>query len=591
MDDGDARPWVNRVSRTVRGISFQLIALLSVAILPVGAVSISQSLSLARESRLAAEQLLQGLTVEAAGVDLRLITVGLAASKQVLTDLAGHRNSLIDCRALLRGFIASQNLLTFAGVTQPDGVMRCTSEAVQQADRDFHDSQLFQRLGNNSGPWVDRIEMDPAQANWTLVTTQPIVENGVVTGFLSIALPQLNLPPLVDVSDLPRPTDVMLFNHFGDMLTSVGPMDLAAGRLPDPVTLNALLVGPDRVLHGTNVAGEQVTFAKVTLIEGMVNAVGEWPVNNPITRVDTVVFNAVLFPALMWIASMAVAYLAANRLVIVPIRSLRGAIRRFALGDRSFPVALPAGAPLELQQVASTFAKLEQIIGRNESGLAVIAEEKLLLLREVHHRIKNNLQMISSIINIQRRKSDDPDVRLVLSGLQDRVLSIALIDQSLYQNGNIWDVRADTLIQSITDRLISVNLEPGHQVDITIALEPTLLHADQIGPMSLLANEAVTNAMKYVGRPDHGRAFVRISLSTVAGQIEFEVVNSVAPDSPNPTPKLSSSNLGMPLIKAFSSQLGATCTSELDKSGQEFRVRVNFTPSDPRPDQHNALNY
>jgi two-component sensor histidine kinase len=303
------------------------------------------------------------------------------------------------------------------------------------------------------------------------------------------------------------------------------------------------------------------------------------------------VFNAVLFPALMWIASMAVAYLAANRLVIVPIRSLRGAIRRFALGDRSFHVALPAGAPLELQQVASTFGKLEQIIGRNESGLAAIAEEKLLLLREVHHRIKNNLQMISSIINIQRRKSDDPDVRLVLGGLQDRVLSIALIDQSLYQNGNIWDVRADTLIQSITDRLISVNLEPGHQVDITIALEPTLLHADQIGPVSLLANEAVTNALKYVGKPDQGRAFVRISLANVAAQIEFEVVNSVAPDRPNPTPKLSSSNLGMPLIKAFSSQLGATCTSALDESRQEFRMRVVFTPSEPWPDQPNALNF
>lgn len=568
-----------------------MIALLSIAILPVGAVSISQSLSLARETRASAELLLQGLTVEAAGVDLRLITVGLTKSEQVLTDLARQQNSLIACRTLLRGFITSQSLLAFAGVIQPDGMMRCTSEAVQRENRDFNGSQLFQRLVSTTGPWVDRIKLDPAQTNWTLVTTQPIVENGVATGFLAIALPQLDLPPLVEVSDLPRPRDVMLFNQFGDLLTSIGPTDTAADRLPDVVTLNALLVGPDRVLHATSVSGEQVTFAKVTLIEGMVEAVGEWPVNNPITRVDAVVFNAILFPALMWIASMAVAFLAANRLVIIPIRSLRSAIRRFALGDRSFSVVLPAGAPLELQQVASTFGSLEKIIGRNETGLAVIAEEKLLLLREVHHRIKNNLQMISSIINIQRRKSDVPDVRLVLSGLQDRVLSIALIDQSLYHNGNIWDVRADTLIQSIIDRLVSVTLEPGHKVDVTTVLEPILLHADQIGPLSLLANEAVTNAMKYVGKPDQGRAFVRISLAFVADKIQFEVINSVIPGQPDPAPKQSSSNLGIPLIKAFCDQLGAACTSALDTAEQTYRLWIAFIPSAPGPDQNNALNY
>ena len=282
MVDGDVRPWPGRLWRTVQGISFQLIALLSVAILPVGAVSVSQSLSLARESRMSAELLLQSLTVKAASIDLRLITAGLA------------------------------------GVTQPDGIMRCTSEAVQQADKGFRDSRLFQRLVNNSGPWVDRLKIDPAQANWTLVITQPMVENGVVTGFLSIALPQLGLPLLIGVSDLPRPTDVMLFNQFGDTLTSIGPMDTAADRMPDAITLNAQLVGPDRVLHGTSVAGKQVTSAKVTLIDGMVDAVGERPLNNPITRVDAVVFNAVLFPAHLWIASMSVAYLAANRLATFP---------------------------------------------------------------------------------------------------------------------------------------------------------------------------------------------------------------------------------------------------------------------------------
>jgi two-component sensor histidine kinase len=272
------------------------------------------------------------------------------------------------------------------------------------------------------------------------------------------------------------------------------------------------------------------------------------------------------------------AFYAARRLVIAPILSLQKQMRRFALGQRNPPMILPPGSVLEIQEAVSTFSKLELIVARNEAALALTAEGKLVLLREVHHRIKNNLQMISSIISIQRHKSVDSDVRLVLSGLQDRVLCIAAVDQSLYLNGDVGNVRADFLISTITDRLIGGNLEPSRGIKVTTAYEPVLLHADQIGPLSLLANEMMTNALKYVGQAEDGRSFIDIQLNWQNDLVVMAVTNSVGPEWRESDVASAGTGLGMPLIRALCDQLTADCQSGPNVPGYEFKLSVQFRP-------------
>jgi two-component sensor histidine kinase len=582
MDETSGQPLANRISRFIRGISFQLIALLSVALLPVGAISISQSLTFARDTRASAEVLLRSLTAEAATLELRLIETGFTASDRLASAVVATRDTPAACSRVLTDFITGQSLFTFAGFTDLNGDMRCVSQGTALS---LSEKPSFIRILQTQTATVDRIVPEGTNENGTLVTMQPLRDDGNVVGFLTIALPRLGLESLSDTSGIPRPSEVAIYNAAGEIVASVAGLDTLSAHLPDVAAVQALLAGSDQVSSGNSVDGTAVTFAKVTLIPGIATAIGVWPVDNPITQSSGVVFNAVLFPLLMWIASLAVAFLAAQRLVINPIYTLRSSIRRFALGDRSFPVSLPSGAPLELQDVISTFSRLEKIIGRNETALAMIADEKLLLLREVHHRIKNNLQMISSIINIQRRKTDDDEVRLVLRSLQDRVLSIAAIDQSLYHNGDVWDVRADELIGSITERLISVNLEQGHKVDVTTDYDAVLLHADQIGPLSLLANEAVTNALKYVGQPTIGRAFVRISLKWDGDQVRFTAINSMGPNWNARGALSTSTRLGTPLIQAFSSQLGGVIQSGPVEADQTYVLTIAFTPSAPAIDQ------
>ena len=578
MDDQASRSWKNRADRVTRGISFQLIALLSVVLLPVGAISVAQSLSIARDARLSAETQLLRLTAEYVAIEHRQIETGFKEARRLAARITATPDRPLACGKLLTDFIAGQTLFSFAGFVDANGEMRCVSQgSAQDFSRDAH----FLRPSRNPDGALDRVTSTAAADRWAMMITLPVLDHGKALGFVSVAIPALGLPQLADSSGLSRPLGVFVVNAAGDVLASTADRADVTQRLPPPAMFQGLLARPELVFTGTGQSGEKSTFARIVLIPGLAYAIGEWPMDNPITRSEWVVFKAMLFPMLMWGASLLMAFIAATRLVVRPIHALRQAMQRFARGERGTPISLPSGAPLELHEVVGTFNKLELIIARNETALAITADEKLLLLREVHHRIKNNLQMISSIISIQRRKTADADVRLVLRSLQDRVLSIAAVDQSLYQNGNIADVRADELIRSITDRLIGVNLEAGHVVAVISDYDVVVLHADQIGPLSLLANEAVTNALKYVGASAGGPEFVRIVLKLDDGMVTFEVVNSVAPGLNGRALLPDRTGLGMPLIQAFSEQLGGICESTAHDSDQTFHLVVTFRASAP----------
>lgn len=566
---------MNRADRVTRGISFQLIALLSVVLLPVGAISVAQSLSIARDARRSVETQLLRLTGEYVAIERRQIEAGIKEAKRLATQIAATPDRPHACGKLLTDFIAGQPLFSFAGFVDATGEMRCVSQGSAQ---DFSQDPHFLRPSQNPDGALDRVTSTSADDSWAMMITQPVLDHGKGLGFVAVAVPPLGLPHLADSSDMSSPLGVFVVNAAGDVLASAAD---TAKHLPAPATFQGLLDGPEGVFTGAGQSGEKSTFAKVVLVPGIAYAIGEWPMDNPITRSEWVVFKAMLFPMLMWGASLLIAFMAATRLVVRPIQALREAMQRFTRGERGISISLASGAPLELHEVVGTFNKLELIIARNETALAITADEKLLLLREVHHRIKNNLQMISSIISIQRRKTADADVRLVLRSLQDRVLSIAAVDQSLYQNGNIADVRADELIRSITDRLIGVNLEAGHVVAVISDYDVVVLHADQIGPLSLLANEAVTNALKYVGASAGGPEFVRIVLKLDDGMVTFGVVNSVAPGLNGRALLPGRTGLGMPLIQAFSEQLGAICESTAHDSDQTFHLVVTFRASAP----------
>lgn len=578
MDDIRPPTLLGRLSRRMRGIGFQLAVVLTIAALPLSVIAIWLSMDFARETRRSAEVMLMGMTSENVELERLFIEAGLSIDTSLVMSAVLSASDQAQCIKTLAGFITGQPAFRSIRFVPNDGVSLCATDG---KPRDLRADPAHLRFLADPVPTVDRGGPDDDGLSPTLRVLLPAWDNGTLLGHLTVVLQSYHLPPVPSHFGVPTPLEVVLLNPEGTILTSTLDVKTASSHLPNTAELDRLLSGPDGFVAGRDRSGGEFGFVKVSLIPASVVALGIWPKDNPVSQNDDAWLKAITFPLLAWLVSMTTAFFAIRRLVIRPIRMLRDEMRRFGLGQRNDAIVLAPGAALEIQETVNTFNKLEVIVARNEAALALTTEGKLLLLREVHHRIKNNLQMISSIISIHRRKAIDPEVGKVLRSLQDRVMSIAAVDQSLYTNGDVVDVRADLLIASISDRLVGVNLEANHGVQISTRFDTVMLHADQIGPLSLLVNEAITNALKHVGKPDAGPPSIDIVLTWDADRIHFSIANSMGSGSNVADGGRDSTKLGMALISAFADQLAAELQSGVDAADHKFRLSVRFRPNGP----------
>jgi len=213
---------------------------------------------------------------------------------------------------------------------------------------------------------------------------------------------------------------------------------------------------------------------------------------------------------------------------------------------------------------------MAESILRDEAALEDNLRQKNILLKEVHHRVKNNLQLISSIMNMQIRQATTPDSKRVLQRLQDRILSLATVHKSLYQNDNLSRVDGGALMHEIVNQLLSVGLPSGSAVKVIQNYEAVQLDPDDAAPLTLLVSEAITNALKYVAADATGAGQIEVSLSHTQPEMALLLVkNTVGKGEVE-----DGTGLGSRLINAFSRQLNGQV--EITEDDGLYVLRVEF---------------
>ena len=136
--------------------------------------------------------------------------------------------------------------------------------------------------------------------------------------------------------------------------------------------------------------------------------------------------------------------------------------------------------------------------------------EKELLLREIHHRVKNNMQIISSLLNLQRSYSQDEEAANILQESQGRVKSMALIHEKLYQTSDLARINVAEYIRSLTMNLFhSYTVNPG--IKLSMDVSDLYFNIDTAVPLGLIINELVSNSLKYAFK-DRDEGEIRISI-------------------------------------------------------------------------------
>ena len=213
---------------------------------------------------------------------------------------------------------------------------------------------------------------------------------------------------------------------------------------------------------------------------------------------------------------------------------------------------------------------LERI--RGAEHIRTSLAEKEVLLKEIHHRVKNNLQIVSSLLNLQELQIKDARVADVLRDSQNRVRSMALIHERLYRAPDLARVDFAEYIRGLATHLWQSYSAHAKHIALDLAVAPLSLAVDTAIPCGLILNELISNALKHAFPGERGGA-VKIQLAVDEQQ---RVVLCVADDGvglPRDLDVTQTGSLGLSLVNTLVSQIGGTLAFEL---GQGTIWRITF---------------
>lgn len=200
--------------------------------------------------------------------------------------------------------------------------------------------------------------------------------------------------------------------------------------------------------------------------------------------------------------------------------------------------------------------------------------EKDSLLKEIHHRVKNNLQMVSSLLSLQTKNTRSKSAIEALEEGKSRVKAMALIHQKLYQNDDLSVIEMQGYIESLINSVQSVYKKGGHNISITIDAEGTELDIDRAIPFGLILNELVSNSFKYAfpESDENGKIYIHLRKNGNQGYFEY-TDNGVG--LPEDADERTNSSMGIRLMNRLVNQLQSKLN--IDRANEGVRFWFNFS--------------
>lgn len=566
-------------------LAARIVLLMSLAMLPLGLISIYQTHVVVKEARALSRAALMAETVAAAAEERTLIQRALGAARGLAGAIAATGGA--ECPAIMSRFIEEQDIFIHAAFVDNQGMMNCSSSG---AVMDLSHRPTWVEYKDSREPRVTMTLAGAVTRQSVILATQPVLRDGQLLGSVTISIPHWIANALLSDPDAQaeeeRTFRLASINLDGQTIAASGGLETAAEFLPRDIAPETLAQRAGQSFRARAGNGEERFFAVAPMIDNTLVLLGSWPTAEAgIGPTSVRAQMAVAFPALMWVAGIGVAFFGLQRLVVRNVRQLSSAMRRFALGERDREGLELDNPPEELEGAQRAFNRMALLLSEAEARQEDDLRDKEVLLREVHHRVKNNLQLIASIMNMQARNARSNEARQMLAGLQRRVRGLATLHRTLYTTPDMTTVDAAALIRTVISDVS--NLSPDIRMQVISDLEPFDLYPDQAVPLSMLVAEALTNAFKYSNAPEGQGGEISVRLQKLDGQdVELCISNTVAETAPDEGVS-EGDGLGNRLMTAFVRQLDGTETRGIAENRYVMTVvfpRRDFDPDLAVPD-------
>jgi two-component sensor histidine kinase len=543
-------------------IRLRLGAALAVALLPVLLLGASQS-ALAFQKY--AQEQRASLTVaaqrSAATARVRMQAAGVLL--ETLTPEAIGYQCTQGLREVVLGLPGYDNLIRFNAL----GRVACATGDVP-ADPDRRNSPWFSRL--RAGERGIVVRAPPSLSDRPALLAAQRVENarGQFDGALVALIDVAALRPDSTDPSLPARTEVALADQRGKLLNPVEAKNFGAA----PANLGARIRAEGAAIYdGRDGHGERRVFAAAPLVGDMLvvlsapaPAVFSWARLNPL--------SSLLLPLLAFLVAFAAVWVVTDRVVIRWLHYLSRVAALYARGRFTVKPVRAQSAPLEIRDLAETLETMAAAIVARDHSLRESLAQKDGLMREIHHRVKNNLQVITSLLNLQQRSLLDPSARDAMSETRQRVNAIALIYRALYEGADLKQVDLRQFLSDLIGQLSS-EARNGAAIRTELQADALIIDPDKLAPLALFAVEAITNAQRNAQALEGGMLRVQF---TVNGQ---EAVLSVADEGSGDTPEIDGQGVGRVLMNAFARQLRGKMDLSLNGQGGVTARLIFPTPS------------
>ncbi len=227
------------------------------------------------------------------------------------------------------------------------------------------------------------------------------------------------------------------------------------------------------------------------------------------------------------------------------------------------------------QRINKKLENQKREIGEQNISLRHLVNEKEWLLKEIHHRVKNNLQIVMSLLNSQSAFIDNEPALTAIHDSQHRVHAMSLIHQKLYNSENVSSINISIYIHELVSYL-SDSFNIGQRVRFMFAIEPIEIDVSQAVPLGLILNEAITNSIKYAF-PDGRNGVISISLSHADSGHCLLIISDNGIGIPFQFNNKKPGSLGMTLMEGLSEDLAGTFSIE-NSQGTTIRIYFEFEP-------------
>jgi two-component sensor histidine kinase len=572
-----------------RSLRTKLIATVLVAFLPLLGFATWQAVDRGRQADLRAQHDREAVARLAAGRYRELIESSRRLLEAACAEDAVRDAALPDATPATvnrcEGYLA-RVMEGFSGqyssvmVTDADGVARCSSMPTA-VGIGFGDREVFRAVRETRSfilgqPIASRVTPNPV-----VPAVVPILHDGEFRGMCSLGILLKALgEQLARSSGAEAPFDgnVALVDRSG---ASIAGQAKATRALPVPARLAAALVGEQNAFRDYGQDGSLYDFQILPLPGNglfVVAAVGVADDLRPVlyawSGFATLLAALVLTIGILWSGT--------ERWCMAPLRYIQEFAGRVARGD-DVELAPPRPWGPELASVAEGVKAMAEAISTRETELRAGLEQRDHMLREIHHRVKNNLQMISSLLNLQAGEIRSPRIRRFFGDAQNRVLTLSILHRHLYERSSWALVDFQQFISDLVRQISVAGRRAELQQPRYHIRAPIMAVGPDIAiPIGLIVTEAVSSALSrsFEGVPSPE---IRIEAGDKAGMIELIIEDNGTGPGGSIGPHVRS-GFGLTLIRGLAMQLGGEAHISV-REGGGTRVAVTFpVPEEPQAD-------